>query len=321
MTTVVIIGAGNIGSRHLQSICRLEIKMSVFVIDPSLKSLNIAKKRLYEVKKRNNKSKYIFSKNQKELPKNIDLAIISTNSDVRKKVINNLIKNSNVNFFILEKFTFQSNKCFKEIISSFQSKNIKSWVNCPFRVFKSYKNLKNKINNKNFKMKVHGGNWGMASNMLHYIDLFCFLANSINFKIKNNYLEKKIFKSKRKYFDEIKGILKITHNKNELIVEDNNSKKEVTVSINTYNYNYKIFELKNKVIIKNNKNNQLREKKFILPRQSEFGNSIIKKILQNKKSELIKLENSYKLQKKIISFLNLHFSKIYKKKINKCPIS
>ena len=170
-------------------------------------------------------------------------------------------------------------------------------------------------------MKVHGGNWGMASNMLHYVDLFCFLTNSINFKFENNYLEKKIFKSKRKYYDEIKGVLKITYNKNELIIEDNNSKKEVTVSINTYNYNYKIFELKNKVIIKNNKNNQLREKKFILPRQSEFGNSIIKKILQNKKSELIKLENSYKLQKKIISFLNLHFSKIYKKKINKCPIS
>ena len=321
MTTVVIIGAGNIGSRHLQSICRLEIRMSVFIIDPSSESLNIAKRRLNEVKKRNNKSKFIFSKNQKELPKKIDLAIISTNSDARKKVIKSLIKKSNVNFFILEKFVFQSNKCFKEIISSFQSKNIKSWVNCPFRVFKSYKNLKNKIKNKNFKMKVHGGNWGMASNMLHYIDLFCFLTNSVNFKFEKNSLEEKVFKSKRKYYDEIKGILKITNNKNELVIEDNNSKKEVTVSINTCNYNYQIFELKNKVIIKNNRNNKLKEKKFILPRQSEFGGSVIKKILLNRKSELIKLENSYKLQKKIISFLNLHFSKIYKKKINKCPIS
>ena len=48
MPTIVIIGAGGIGSRHLQSLSNIKIPLQIFVVDPILKALKIAKKMLEE---------------------------------------------------------------------------------------------------------------------------------------------------------------------------------------------------------------------------------------------------------------------------------
>ena len=42
---VVIIGAGNIGSRHLQALKAVKIPLEIFVIDPSQASLDLSKER------------------------------------------------------------------------------------------------------------------------------------------------------------------------------------------------------------------------------------------------------------------------------------
>ena len=45
MKNVAIIGAGNVGSRHLQALKAVDFPLSIMVIDPDLNSLAIAKER------------------------------------------------------------------------------------------------------------------------------------------------------------------------------------------------------------------------------------------------------------------------------------
>ena len=108
MVKLAIIGSGQLGSRHLQALSLLDRPALIFVVDPNEDSLKIAEKRFLEISNADNKIvdiKYI--KNIDNLPNSIDLAIISTNSDIRRTIIENLLINSRINYLILEKVLFQ----------------------------------------------------------------------------------------------------------------------------------------------------------------------------------------------------------------------
>ena len=74
MPTIVIIGAGGIGSRHLQSLSKIKIPLQIFVVDPILKALKIAKKMLEESIPPDNHSKHTkYISNIKSIPNDIRL--------------------------------------------------------------------------------------------------------------------------------------------------------------------------------------------------------------------------------------------------------
>ena len=83
MKKILISGAGQIGSRHLQGLMKLNFPSKIYVVDPSIKSLALSESRLKEVK---NIAPFIDVSFFSELPKlgKIDLAIIATTSDIRK---------------------------------------------------------------------------------------------------------------------------------------------------------------------------------------------------------------------------------------------
>ena len=45
----LVVGAGQIGSRHLQAILKLDIKQTIYILDPSTNSLEISKERANEI--------------------------------------------------------------------------------------------------------------------------------------------------------------------------------------------------------------------------------------------------------------------------------
>ena len=49
--TIVLVGSGNIGSRHLQGLAKLNLYINLITIDKSDASLDLAKSRLAEKKK------------------------------------------------------------------------------------------------------------------------------------------------------------------------------------------------------------------------------------------------------------------------------
>ena len=81
----LIIGAGQLGSRHLQGLLKFDKEQIIYVLDTSVSSLDIAKERASEVE---SKHTIRYLTNWDSIPSELDLVIVATGASVRSKVVN-----------------------------------------------------------------------------------------------------------------------------------------------------------------------------------------------------------------------------------------
>lgn len=208
-----IIGAGQLGSRHLQGLLKTTRNQRVYVVDPSSTSLEIAKVRANEV---DHKHEIIFTDKLELLPEYIDIAIVATNSLVREKVITALLEKSNIKHLVLEKVLFPDLPAYANIGELITRKKIKTWVNHPRRMYPFYQELKNEISSENnapLNMHVVGNNWGLGCNGLHFLDLMQYLSGETITSINTDFLNSEIKPSKRDGYIEFTGTLVATFSK------------------------------------------------------------------------------------------------------------
>ena len=109
MINIVLIGAGKLGSRHLQALAKIGIEAKIYVVDPSIESTEIAFARFKEIPQNSNVKHIEFLKNIDDLNiRTVDVAIIATSSEHRFFALNSLLSHVSVNYLILEKFLFQN---------------------------------------------------------------------------------------------------------------------------------------------------------------------------------------------------------------------
>ena len=89
MYRIQIIGAGQLGSRHLQALSSVAEPLSIDVIDPSLDSLAIAKERFEAMPKIHTHSVNYHQEILHDL--NIDIVIVASGAKPRRKIIENLL--------------------------------------------------------------------------------------------------------------------------------------------------------------------------------------------------------------------------------------
>lgn len=203
----LIIGAGQLGSRHLQGLLKYNNKKQIiYIIDPSENALNISKNRASEVEHNHH---LIFQQDWNNLPNDFDVVIIATNSNVREKVITQLLKDYKVKYLILEKVLFNDLESYNRVHDLLKNSSVKTYVNHPRRMFQSYKDLKKTIGNTFVgSFQVVGGDWGLGCNGLHFIDLFEFIAGSDVNSIDAEWIDDDLIESKRRGFIEFTGTLK-----------------------------------------------------------------------------------------------------------------
>lgn len=202
----LIIGAGQIGSRHLQGLLKYAEPQKIYVFDPSETSLEIASKRAKEII---HIHELLFVNNWTSLPDSFDLVIIATNSDVREIIINQLLTNHHVSNLILEKVLFQELASFKRIAKLIEKNQVSTWVNHPRRLFDSYIKLKQMLKTESPKVyQITGGNWGIGCNGLHFIDLILFLSGSKISSLDAGWIDDHLLESKRLGFVEFTGTIK-----------------------------------------------------------------------------------------------------------------
>lgn len=201
----LIIGAGQLGSRHLQGLVKCLEQLEIYVLDPSLDSLKIAQEREKEI---NHKHKVIYTQSWEILPEFFDIVIVATNANIRESVINKLLENHKVRFLILEKVLFQELNAYQRVRDLLVQHNVITYVNHPRRMFESYINIKaNLDSNIQSIYSVVGGNWGIGCNALHFLDLFVFLSEKKLKYINVNLIEDELLESSRKGFTEFTGTL------------------------------------------------------------------------------------------------------------------
>jgi len=205
MRKSLIIGAGQLGSRHLQGLVKSTEMIEIYVLDPSAESLRISEEREKEI---THTHKIVYSQVWEILPKSFDLVIIATSSNIRETIISKLLNNHKVTFLVLEKILFQELEAYRRVSDLLIENNVITYVNHPRRMFESYKFLKTNIKeNKRNIYTIVGGNWGLGCNALHFLDLFVYLSGNKIQDINISLIDDEIIESSRKGFIEFTGTL------------------------------------------------------------------------------------------------------------------
>ena len=210
MYRIIVIGAGQLGSRHLQALCASESVFKITVIDPSLDSLNIAKSRAEQIGCTHSQTTVEYLQDIPE--RSFDVCIIATSANVRLRVMEAFYARAKTRYMILEKVLFQSLADYQTAKQLLKANHTIAWVNCPRRMNPFYRDIRDRLiaNKKEIKhMRVSGQNWGMACNSIHFVDLFAYLTGNSAINIKRSLLEPRLVESKRAGFVECYGELQL----------------------------------------------------------------------------------------------------------------
>lgn len=174
---VLLIGSGNIGLRHLQAVASLPQPLDITVIEPNAENRAKAQTGLGELPEHINVR---FSPDWQNIPNEVDLAIIATPAQPRRKIIETLLQHTAPSWLFLEKVVFLTHHDFEEMVEQLDKQNIQTVVNCSRRGYPSYDALRAKLAGKqNLSLTVIGSDWNLASNSIHFIDLAANLFGSL----------------------------------------------------------------------------------------------------------------------------------------------
>lgn len=325
MLNIAIIGAGQIGSRHLQALSQLNRITNIQIVDPNYKSLERARERFLQVQENKYVQKVEYLKNIKDLSNNLELVIIATSSDVRREVIEKLLLQKKVRYVILEKVLFQKIKDFAVVNDLLMRNNVKIWVNCPRRMNDFYKKLKSKFKEvKRVDYRVSSSNMGIGCNSIHFLDLFVFLTGQINFVLFSDQLDSNIIMSKRPGFIEFTGTLYGTSSRgsNIAITSYLKGNAPLIISINSEVISCLIREGEGKAWISEKTNNWIWEEiSFTMPYQSQLTNLVVQDILDTGNCDLTKYEESWDIHIPLLKSLIFYLQKQKMEEIDLCSIT
>lgn len=302
MKTVCLIGAGNIGSRHLQGLKRIDFPLSIEVVDPSKKSLEIAKQRASEIPKEHSVT---FLTDIKDVSQKLDLAIIATNSSVRRKVLEVLLSHASVPYLILEKILFQKKEDYSSVGKLLKDKGSKAWVNFSMRTMPSYSSIKQKVK-KPIQMVVSGSQYGLITNVIHFIDYISFLTECREFTINSTNINPRPFKSKRAGFLELNGTLSVhfKDGSSGIFTCYDSGSAPFVIEIFSQNFRYISRESEKKAWLSSPETNwSWHEISSKIPYQSEMTDKIAKEIFNSGTCELSKYEDASKLHLELLEQL------------------
>jgi hypothetical protein len=323
MKNITLIGAGQLGSRHLQALALVKQPIAIHVVDSSVDALKTAEIRFNEVSA-NFKGTIFFHTDISSLEKNIDIAIVATNSKVRRVVVEQLIGHSTIKYIILEKVLFPKEEDYTAIEKLLKENNINAWVNCPRRMNEFYKNLQNNLSG-NIHFIATGNAWGLGCNGIHLLDLFAFLTKSTTIILSNNLIDKKVIESKRPGYIEFTGTITGSTDKDSFhITSFPNDASPLHIAINTPTVRYSIEEgAKSKVWISRLENKWVwEEQTFDMFFQSRLTNLVVDELLNTGTCGLTTFNESAALH---VIFLNNLIAFLQKlnnnNSINECSIT
>jgi len=203
---VLVAGAGQLGSRHLQGLVPSRNPLNIWAYDPSTESLSVAEQRFTAVAGYDKHSFQTSNDLSAIGTDHFDLVIIATNSSHRLKVFSDIAAKFQVKFVVFEKVLFPAIGEFNEAGALLKKYNIEAWVNCPRRMYPFYNEVKTAINGQEkVYVEVVGNNWGLACNTIHFADLYAFLCDEDELVWDNSGLDIGWADSKRKGYKEFFG--------------------------------------------------------------------------------------------------------------------
>ena len=325
MYNIAIVGAGQIGSRHLQAMAALGETARVQLVDPSEASLRIARERFSQVYQEDSENiELLCHRSIDDLSEPVDLAIVATCSNIRGTVIKELTRKKDVKNLILEKVLFQTVPEYYAIDELLRKHNIPTWVNCYMRSRNFYKELRNQISpSKKIEMRVEGSLWGMGCNSIHFIDYFSYVTGCSDFEFTDCRFNGDLISSKRPGFVEFSGELAGQNSQGHsliLVCHDKGS-DPIRINIRNGHKNHEITDCIDHVIHRVSDGDKKIEKKVDIPFQSQTTNTLAHQIRNYGTCDLTTYHDSMNLHLPLIRALIEHMRNLSGKNEEVCPIT
>jgi predicted dehydrogenase len=209
MKKVWIIGAGQLGSRHLQALKTVQYPLQICVVDPNAASLIVAQERYDgisggEISHEVRYAEHLPESNTRET---IDLVIVATSSNVRRLVVDQVFDRADVASMVLEKILFQKKHDYETVLQRINSAGTDVRVNCSMRMMPFYQNVKTECRGEPIHYQVTGSQFGLVTNLIHYLDHMVYLTGCNEFTLDTNLVDVKTIPSKRQGFLELNGTI------------------------------------------------------------------------------------------------------------------
>ena len=320
MYKVLIIGAGQLGARHLQGVLKSKHSLKITVFDTSIMSLKNAQNRQREVVAGNVDSTVSYTMTM-PIHDDFYLAIIATTAEVRAAVTLELLHKNKIKHIIFEKVLFQKLSDYGTVQTKLNEHQTQGWVNCPRRIHPTYQKIKEMILGEEYvDIEVVGGGWGLACNSVHFMDLYAYLTKVTDFELSVSGLDRNVLQSKRNGFYETNGKLhgKTTKGEFRFTCEE---KPTVSFSINikTPNYTIDINEIEGFCCYRRDDNAVDIEHKTLF--QSQLSCLNVDELILSETSSLTSFEEACFIHIPMIEAMQTHFELSLGRSLNACPIT
>ena len=201
--TVLLIGAGQLGSRHLQGLARSSLPLRIDVVDPSPEALAVARSRFEEVSTAPDRASYHTS-----LPagRSYAVVIVATDSGPRAAVTESVLSGCEAGAIVFEKVLFTRPQEYDRSGERLAADNVPAWVNCPRRLYPLYHDLRPVLTGP-VRIAMQGGMWGLGCNSIHIVDLAAWLSGQTAFTWDASGLDPLVHDSHRRGYVEFSGVL------------------------------------------------------------------------------------------------------------------
>lgn len=204
---VLVAGAGQLGSRYLQGLAKLDSPLDIFVVDPSPDSLARADQRWEEMPLAADHS-VCYLPDMVTLPSGLDLVIVATTADVRACVVQQICNHAVVQHWVLEKVLAQSTDELQRLKYAI-GYGAKAWVNTPMHLWPLYQNLRARYAGTAPIDASFSGFRGLACNSVHFIDFVGRWNGAAVTKVDASGLQPEWYPAKREGFYEADGVIKV----------------------------------------------------------------------------------------------------------------
>lgn len=324
---MLVIGAGQIGSRHLQGLARSRLNLSIEIVDPSASARELAIRRFNEIPANETAKtlRAIDSLESSAFHGCADLAIIATSAGPRYDALRNLLRRISAPYLLLEKVLFQRLSHLEETENLLSKSGCKAWVNCPRRAFPYVRYLKEVFSGDAVSIGVQGGGWELACNGIHFLDLLAFLSGvSIPSGWNIDLLDKAIYQSRRADYKEFGGRIRFSlMGGHEVTLQDNRmNPAPLVIDIIGRRARTTVFEsARLMVVCKAETDWKMERHEIHVPYQSELTNLLVEDILSRGVCELTEFAESAGLHKAYLeAFLN-HMRTLTGGQEDVCPIT
>ncbi len=319
---IVLVGAGNIGSRHLQALAKLPYELSIDIVEKETKNFEISEKRLLEIGFNKDLLKYQFHQDFEDLKGPADLVIVATNSKGRADLVIDLLDRG-FSRFLLEKIVTQSKEEYEKLLNKINEKNSKAWIDTARVYFDSYQKIKEYFRDSGpLHVSVNCGNEGLGCNAIHFINLFSYLCNNYKVKLNGDALDNQILPNKRgndlvEFSGTITGSVSNGSSFTVTFVQHEN----LPFTVEILGKDKHLFIEERKGIMNLLKGEKELDFTFNEELQSNLTTKIVKDILEKDSCLLPTLQESSYVHYDLFRIFNSHLKKVTNKESNICPIT